>query len=84
MLTSYMVMFHRFSPRTNGGIKRLGTKRTILPPIGKKCKIREKHLISQLIEMGYTYEIASGCIPYLEFYEINAALTVINNLLERN
>ena len=77
-----MVMFHRFSPRSNGGIKRLQRRRVIVPTIEKKCKIRERQLISQLMEIGYSYEIATGCIPYLEFYDINAALTIIHELLE--
>tara|TARA_B100000886_G_scaffold315999_2_gene254332 strand:+ start:215 stop:442 length:228 start_codon:yes stop_codon:yes gene_type:complete len=75
-----MVAFHRFSPRSNGGIKR--TKR-VVNVITKNCKIRERSLIKQLMELGYSYEIATGCIPYLEYYEINAALTVIYELLEK-
>ena len=78
-----MFVSHRFSPRTNGGIKR---SKKVVYDISKKCKnckFREESLIKQIMELGYSYEIATGCIPYLEFYEINAALTVIYKLLEK-
>jgi hypothetical protein len=75
-----MVVFHRFSPRTNGGVKRDPPRKH---KIKQTSKAKRANLMEELMELGYSYEVANGCIPYLESYEINAALTVIYELLER-
>ena len=75
-----MFVPHRF--KTNEGVKKVKGKTLIINKIKKKCKIREQNLISQLQELGYNDELILKSISYLEYYDLNAALMVISELLE--
>jgi len=75
-----MFVPHRF--KTNECVKKVKGKTLIINKIKKNCKIREQNLISQLQEMGYNDELILKSISYLEYYDLNAALMVISELLE--
>tara|TARA_Y100000991_G_C21871962_1_gene305533 strand:- start:2 stop:223 length:222 start_codon:yes stop_codon:yes gene_type:complete len=67
---------HRFSPFSNGGIKK--TKK-----IKKKKLTKEQidnNLIDKLLSMGFSYERSIGCLSYLERKTLNNALDFFENI----
>jgi len=69
---------HRFSPHSNRGIKgRKNGVRVPKPPKPTKAEL-ENNLVNQLINLGYSFERANGCLSYLDKPEINLALDFIS------
>ena len=72
-----MPMMHRFSPYSTGAIKGRNN--------GKKKKKmtrehKEKVLLQQLQQFGFSFERADACIPYLEKIDLHHALDFFNNI----
>lgn len=69
---------HRFSPYSTRAIK--GRKNGVRIRKKKIDKsLSENNLVDHLMDMGYSFEEARGCIPYLEKKNIKHAVDFIEN-----
>tara|TARA_B100000524_G_scaffold347416_2_gene249341 strand:+ start:1038 stop:1268 length:231 start_codon:yes stop_codon:yes gene_type:complete len=69
---------HRFSPYSTRAIK--GRKNGVRIRKKKIDKsLSENNLVDHLMDMGYSFEEAWGCIPYLEKKNIKHAVDFIEN-----